>query len=167
VTDTPKRVTQNCPPRSPGRGNNPDLTDAMIHMRLEGKSYREIGEHFGCSVRNVFKRISRRLKTIRVEEAEQLIRIEESRLDEMFNAVYPDALSGNLRAVKACLSIMERRAALRGLDAPKRVETKEEIRRIATVEIKVPKVSGSSPAALIEGEEVTEEAEFVEVDNDE
>ena len=48
-------------------------------------------------------------------------RIENERLDQLWGPMYAKALNGDCRAVDSCLRIMNRRAALYGLDAPQRI----------------------------------------------
>ena len=47
---------------------------------------------------------------------------ENERLDALLEAVWPDALTGDPRAIETALKISDRRAKLNGLDAPVRTE---------------------------------------------
>ncbi|MFI0822338.1 hypothetical protein ACH4TX_41800 [Streptomyces sp. NPDC021098] len=47
---------------------------------------------------------------------------ENERLDALLEAVWPDALTGDPRAIETALKISDRRARLNGLDAPVRTE---------------------------------------------
>jgi hypothetical protein len=52
------------------------------------------------------------------EPAEELRTMEVARLDQMLLGLWPKAIKGDTWAVDRVLKIMERRAALLGLDAP-------------------------------------------------
>lgn len=53
-------------------------------------------------------------------DAEQMRIVEAQRIDALQRALWPKALNGDPWAVLRCKELMERRAALFGLDAPKR-----------------------------------------------
>jgi hypothetical protein len=92
----------------------------VMKLRLEGLTFREIGQRMGFSeVRafNICKQELNRLNTIRAETCEQLQRLELSRLDEMWKGIWTKARRGDIGAQSACLRLMERRAKLLGLDA--------------------------------------------------
>jgi hypothetical protein len=55
------------------------------------------------------------------EEADELRRLENARLDRIWEPMYLQALQGDGRSLDRCIRIMERRANLNGLDAPIRV----------------------------------------------
>jgi hypothetical protein len=71
--------------------------------------------------------------TVSKETANELRALELDRLDSMWIVVWPLVLQGDLKAIDRCLRIMERRAAICGLNAPKRVRmpviTEEDILR--------------------------------------
>lgn len=75
-----------------------------------------------------------RLAQANQEGAEELRRLEEMRLDRMLSALDEGVEGGDPTAINAALRIMERRAKLRGLDAP----AKQEIEHMGGVVIHLP-----------------------------
>jgi hypothetical protein len=86
--------------------------------RLRGKSFREIGEAQTprISPQAVHKAITTALKGVVAESVAELRALEALRLDELQNAIWPQALLGDIAAVDRCLAIMKRRAQMLGLD---------------------------------------------------
>jgi hypothetical protein len=52
------------------------------------------------------------------EPADEVRRIEVERLDKLMLSLWPEAQTGNIKAIETILGIMARRAKLLGLDAP-------------------------------------------------
>ena len=101
------------------------LEDAALGMRAHGFSYAEISLKLGTTVEKVGKAINRAMKRHRknaAESCEHLVTLEEIRLDEMYNRIYPMIKARSLEAIALGLKIMDRRAKLRGLDAPAKVQ---------------------------------------------
>jgi len=94
-----------------------------LRLRSRGMTYREIGEALGVDHSTAYRRAQRALTSVVVEAVEEHRTIELLRLDALQSSLWPKALEGNLQAVKAILSIMERRSKLLGLDAPQRTHT--------------------------------------------
>jgi hypothetical protein len=90
-----------------------------MKLREKGLTYSEIGEQMGVSEQRAWKLVSKefdRLNERRSEKATDVLRLELSRLDTMFSAVWENAKGGDLKAIAAALKIVERRAALLGLN---------------------------------------------------
>jgi len=101
--------------------------DQAIKLRLKGLGYTEIGAEMGCSRRSAYRMVSRAVELANVkrhETVEQMIVMELARLDELQRAVYDKAVGGETKAIETVLKIMERRARLRGLDQPTKVDTR-------------------------------------------
>jgi hypothetical protein len=62
------------------------------------------------------------LETTLQEPAEQVRKLELERLDHLWFVAYPKAANGDMKALQACVRLMERRAQFQGLDAPKKTE---------------------------------------------
>jgi hypothetical protein len=104
-----------------------------LELRKRGLSYRRIRDAMrlvdGVSPRygessardDVFAELTR-LRDKNLERAEQLRTLEATRLDALLDAVWEQALSGNLKAVQGVLKISARRARLEGLDMPIKTE---------------------------------------------
>ena len=90
----------------------------ILNQRLSGKSLREIGEAQNplCSAQAIFKTVKKGLAGIVPESVAEIRALEAGRLDELQNAVWPQAKAGDMQAVNCVLSIMQRRARLLGLD---------------------------------------------------
>lgn len=90
-----------------------------FELRKAGKTYRQIGEMLGYSHEAARKDIAAVLSSIVAEtknNAEELLAVELSRLDDLQFGVWADARRGDKRAIDSVLKIMERRAKLLGMD---------------------------------------------------
>jgi hypothetical protein len=90
-----------------------------MKLRERGLTYAEIGEQMGVSEQRAWKLVCKefdRLNEKRSEKASDVLRLELGRLDTMFSAVWDRAQAGDLKAIAAALKIVERRAALLGLN---------------------------------------------------
>ena len=111
-------------PRAQARVNEFQVLD----LRLKGLSLRAIGKRLGVCHATAYKAMSRvlaKLEAASAEKAEELRRIETERLDLMLEALLPKATNKrnpNGAAADRVLKIMERRAKLWGLDAPKKFD---------------------------------------------
>ena len=97
-----------------------------LEMRRAGKDYSEIAKALGLydashARRVVMKLIQTDIKKL-AETADEVRNLELQRLDKMFEVAYAKALDGHLLSIDRALRLMERRASLLGLDAPKRQE---------------------------------------------
>ena len=73
------------------------------------------------AVNQRLNRVLESLKGETVENAQHYKNIQAERIEDMIRAVYPKALKGDTAAVDRVLRCMEREAALKGLDAPKKL----------------------------------------------
>jgi hypothetical protein len=105
-----------------------------LELRKAGTSYPDIARQLGyASASGAFKAVeSALLKTLR-EPAEAVREIELARLDRLHLALWPAAVKGDLDAIARVLDISKRRAALEGMDAPKRKELSGKVRTAVTV----------------------------------
>jgi hypothetical protein len=96
-----------------------------LNLRLEGKTYLEIGTAMSVSEQRAWRLVTqelRRLNTRREERAAELVRLQSERLDALLAALWPKALAGDAVAVARVLALFERQAKLHGLDAPAKKE---------------------------------------------
>lgn len=94
-----------------------------LELRLEGKSFPDIATELGYSSRQTaHAAVTKALRDITREPAEELIVIELERLDRIWELHYLNACAGDVAALGGCMRIMDRRAKLLGLDAPERKE---------------------------------------------
>jgi len=96
-----------------------------LELRKAGLTYRQIGERLGITEQGAHAAVMRALRRLNeriTEAAEEVRRLELERLDRLLLALWPQAAKGNQGAVDRVLRIMERRARLLGLDAPKGVD---------------------------------------------
>lgn len=107
----------------------------VMQLRMAGASERTIAAQLGLSPGGVHKIIVRELATVRAETgeaAEEARKLELERLDQLQAALWPDAIgidaqtgtrkAPSLQATDRVLRVMERRAALLGLDYKPKVE---------------------------------------------
>jgi hypothetical protein len=93
-----------------------------LALRLAGANYREIGKALGISHQRAWRAVTEalaRTKAITDERATQLREIDARRLEVLTKAVWTRAVQGDTAAIDRAVRLMERRAALLGLDAPR------------------------------------------------
>jgi hypothetical protein len=100
---------------------------SAMELRKAGQTYAMIGAALGVSdvaARKAVKRAVERLNRLTETDAQEVRRIELERIDALLKAVWPHATGKepDYRAVEKATKLMERRAALLGIDAPKRIE---------------------------------------------
>ena len=94
-----------------------------LELRGRGKSYDEIAAALGYKNRaGAFKSVKSAMTKLGRESVAELRTLEDRRLDDLQDAVWPAAMKGKPGSVRAALAILERRARLWGLDAPGRLE---------------------------------------------
>lgn len=96
------------------------LDTEALRLRSSGMTYREIAERQVTDVSTAHRRVARALEAVPYEAVEHHRQVEMERLDNLTAALWPSAMAGNVRAVEMVLKTMDRRAALLGLDAPRR-----------------------------------------------
>lgn len=102
-----------------------------LNLRLAGLTYREIADREDVSVRTAYNDVQAALKLTLQEPADSVRAQELARLDRMQRSVWPQVLSGDVKAGEYLLKVMDRRARLLGLDAPRRIDITALIRRRA------------------------------------
>lgn len=92
----------------------------MMDLRLQGYSLEEIGAAQDPPIKkqSVSKIIKDALAKVEIEPAEDVVKLELSRLDQMLGKHYERALNGDGWATDRVLAIMDRRARYLGLDSP-------------------------------------------------
>lgn len=96
-----------------------------LELRMRGMSQRAIGDAMGISQQAVAYHLKNALLEYQKDiekNAAKIRAIELSRLERLQAAVWQPALDGNLEAVDKAIKVMDRRAKLVGLDAPKKTE---------------------------------------------
>ena len=103
-----------------------------LQLRMGGASYSEIAAQMGSSsAATAFKQVRAALREMLQEPADAVREMELARYDRLMAAHWPAALRGDIQASAMVLRIMERRAALLGLDAPKKIDLTAYIRDLA------------------------------------
>lgn len=129
----PKRKKKLSPKQSARAARLTERRSRVLVLRKAGATFREIAktlkEEGGVSTGfneamayTDYRFEMDRLAAANQETAEELRNLEELRLDRMLAALDEDVEKGDPVAINAALRIMERRAKLRGLDAPAKVE---------------------------------------------
>lgn len=93
-----------------------------LEMRKFGYSYEQIAEHFETSSAGARSLVKSAMANAIQEPGQEVIDLEIQRLDQLYRLSFNAAVGGDLDAVGKCLSIMQRRAKLLGLDAPDKKE---------------------------------------------
>jgi len=96
------------------------LAAEAMKLRMQGLTFDEIAAKCGYSSRQrAHEAVSKALKEITREPAEELRTLELERLDAMFTTHFDRARKGSVDSLGAALRIMERRAKLMGIDQAK------------------------------------------------
>lgn len=97
-----------------------------IQLRLGGADWQSIADRLGYASRGAAcTDVNRALEQQLVEQAaavETMREIESARLDRLQATLWPQALSGDIRAIETVLRIFEQRRKLWALDRPAQVE---------------------------------------------
>lgn len=97
-----------------------------VELRKAGCTFQQIADQLGyAGHQGAYKAVMAALRKTLQEPSDELRTMELERLDAMLNALWPQIMARNQftpRAVEVALKVMDRRAALVGLDAPKQVE---------------------------------------------
>jgi len=94
-----------------------------LELRKAAATYQQIADQLGYrSASGAFNAVKAALKATLREPADELRELELARLDAMLLPLWRRVQSGDEKAVDRVLRIMERRARLLGLDAPRRQE---------------------------------------------
>lgn len=103
-----------------------------LELRKAGWTYEAIASAVGYSGNTgARKAVESALKKTIQEPADEVRRLEIERLDTLLRGLWDAAIDGKLFAVDRALRIMERRAALLGLDAPAKQDVTILIKREA------------------------------------
>jgi hypothetical protein len=105
-----------------------DRQRQALELRRAGLTFQQIARRLGYAhPAGAYHAVQRGLQTTLQEPADELRGLELERLDALHQAMWPRAIRGNVWAVDRVLSIMQRRARLLGLDAPRRLAVSGEI----------------------------------------
>jgi hypothetical protein len=108
--------------RPKGKTPTPQVLDRerlVTALRRKGHTWEEIAEKAGYkSPSGASEAYLRASSRVVVEDVQIIRKLENDRLDLLFNAVWDQALAGDTKAVEICLKVMTRRARLLGLDSP-------------------------------------------------
>lgn len=94
-------------------------------MRIQGKTYQQIGDALGVTLPRAYQLVSERLATLETktkEDAEKVRQLEVERLDFLLEKMMEQAADGDQGAVDRILRIQERRTRYLGLDAPTKAD---------------------------------------------
>lgn len=95
-----------------------------LEYRKLGLSYAQIAEKLSMNSPQVaWNAVESALRRVLKEPAEAVREIELARLDAMFVPAYMNATKGDLAAISACISIMNRRGRLLGIDMADKTST--------------------------------------------
>ena len=111
-----------------------------VALRIAGATFEQIGERLGISKQAAHGLVVKALEATNkqtAETAEQLRAIELQRLDALQAALWADAMRGDEQKVDRVLRVMQRRAALLGLDAPARQEIAQTIETVETYDYNI------------------------------
>ena len=109
--------------------------EQALQRRIGGWTFQRIGDELGITRQSAHNLVITALKDLNekvMESAAELQRLELERLDTMNNAIWGAVLKGDVGAIDRAIRIQARRAALLGLDAPKKTDITSIGERITT-----------------------------------
>jgi hypothetical protein len=109
----------------PDKCRKAKTTSRALSLRIKGMSYEQIASTVGCSVSKAYNDVKSALEKIEAEcaeKAEEVRRIELTRIDSWLKALQPGIDAGEPRPIETALRLSERRSKLLGLDAPSKQE---------------------------------------------
>ena len=89
-----------------------------LRLRKKGATYQEIANHLHISKATAYTYVTNALKEITREPAEELLALENERLDHLLKAIYPLAELGKPDAIRLSLEIMTKIERLNGIENP-------------------------------------------------
>jgi len=105
------------------------LTEAdeyeVLKLKLSGMRQHDIAVKFDVSDSTIQRILKRQLSSYRdtnIKEINEMVNIEEARLDEMYKALQPRIERGEPRAIEMGIKISERRARMLDLDSAQKLE---------------------------------------------
>lgn len=105
-----------------------------LELRKAGMTYQQIADKIGWKNGETASRaVKRALDRITDEPADDLRKLMEERLGTMLMVLWPDIQRGDNQAIAQGLKIMDRQAALRGLEAPKKFEVNATSEHVLTI----------------------------------
>src|SRR4051812_5657443 len=90
-----------------------------LDLRIAGVRYRQIAAQLGVSHQTAYRDVQTalgELAAVQAGKADKLRELELERCDKLTVALWPKARSGDEKAVRTVIAVMERRAKLLGLD---------------------------------------------------
>jgi hypothetical protein len=94
-----------------------------LKLRQAGTSYEDIAKALGYKgPSGAYQAVKSAMKKTLQEPADELRKLEASRLDEALRAIWPQVKKGNLLAIDRYIKISERRAKIMGMEAKSQVE---------------------------------------------
>jgi hypothetical protein len=97
--------------------------DFILQERLSGKSARAISKQLRCTVGEVNAALDRTLPKIDNDARRRHVSLDLNRLDGLLETFYKRAIENvDAQAGLLCVKIMERKAAMLGLDSPQKLD---------------------------------------------
>jgi len=97
--------------------------DFILQERLSGKSARTISKQLRCTVGEINASLDRTLPTIDNDARRRHVSLDLNRLDGLLETFYKRAIEKeDAQAGLLCVKIMERKAAMLGLDSPQKLD---------------------------------------------
>lgn len=112
--------TRNAIAEAEAKQRRNDLAIQAYKLKTEGYSWYEIAEELGISEGHVQTLISERIALaadlVDIGSKRHILGMELDRLDRLQRAVWPTAMTGDVRSVEAVLKVIDKRTKLLGLD---------------------------------------------------
>lgn len=93
-----------------------------LQKRLEGWSYRRIGDHYGVQDSTVHEAVTKELKAIRREPAAELQAFELEALERLIAMTMDAVEAGEIERIEQLRKLLADRRKLLGLDAPSKLQ---------------------------------------------
>jgi ribosomal protein S13 len=98
------------------------LAARVIELRKQGHTFEAISQALGITRSWAYKLTIFVLDETKTQAAEELRELENRRYDAMMEAIWQDAMSGDLHAIERMIKLSKARRELNGLDVPSKTQ---------------------------------------------
>jgi hypothetical protein len=109
---------------APARVQAAERTRDAVQLRIEGATFKAIGQALGCTKEGARRAVLRGLDEYRTDteaSVAQLRLIQNEQLQSLLANLWPAVQQGDVRAIATAVRVLGRQARLNGLDAPTKV----------------------------------------------
>jgi hypothetical protein len=143
-------MTQNSPTGYVRTLEQAEIDTEALKLKSLGMTYTKIGQIMGCTSQAASDRYHRALAAVPSDAVEELRKTMGEQIDMLLEVALEQALTGkrSLFAIDRCVTLMDRKARLHGLDAPSKSQIEVFTYEPGSIESQVAEL-----AAILDGRE--------------